>query len=142
MAGNDEKAAETAKEAADFAPQSVTTLTNLWAAQMRLGKFANAYDTAGKLIQLGEQLPGKIRQLESLLLDSKHGRLLEESVQDAELANQLSQIGFYVAASYQSCSASFSTSLYSKQSSKWRYSQGRNGHGGRLCKNSGGIWRA
>ena len=43
LAGNDGKAAETAKEAAEFAPQSVTTLTNLWAAEMRSGKFANAY---------------------------------------------------------------------------------------------------
>jgi predicted Zn-dependent protease len=89
LAGDDESAAEAVKEAAEFAPQNITTLRNLWAAQMRLGKYADAYDTAGKLIQLGEKLTGKLRQLESLLLQSEYERLLQETANDRELAGEL-----------------------------------------------------
>ncbi len=89
LAGDDEKAAEKAKQASEFTPHSVTTLTNLWAAQMRLGKFSHAYDTAGRLIEIGEALSGKLRQLESLLFDSKHDRLLEEAVSSEELTQRL-----------------------------------------------------
>ncbi len=89
LVGNDEDAAKAAEEAAACSPQNITTVTNLWASQMRLGKYADAYNTAGKLIQLGARLAGKLRQLESLLLNAEHGRLLQESANDPELTGAL-----------------------------------------------------
>ena len=89
VAGDDERAAQAAKEAAELAPQNVTALSNCWASQMRLGKYAEAYDTAGKLMQCGERLSGKVRQLESLLMNSDHERLLRESGSDPDLTGEL-----------------------------------------------------
>jgi tetratricopeptide (TPR) repeat protein len=89
LAGDDERAALAAREAAQLAPQNVTALTNCWASQMRAGKYADAYDTAGQLMQCGERLVGKVRQLESLLMSSEHERLLQESGSHPDLTDKL-----------------------------------------------------
>jgi tetratricopeptide (TPR) repeat protein len=89
LLGDDESAAAAAREAVECAPQNVTTLKNLWAAQMRLGKYVDAYETARKLIQVGEKMAGKLRQLESLLFQSEYERLLSESAEDSALAGDL-----------------------------------------------------
>ena len=89
LVGDGEKAAEAAKEAAGFAPNSASTLTNLWAAQMRSGKYADAYHTAGHLMQVGEMLKGKLRQLEALLMNSEAERLLQECDDKNELTAEL-----------------------------------------------------
>ena len=89
---DDEAAAQSAKEAVAIAPLNATSLTNHWASQMRLGKYACAYEAAGKLIQLGEKLAGKLRQLESLVCNTEHQRMLQEAESDAELAVELSNV--------------------------------------------------
>jgi len=89
LLGDDEKAGEAAKEAARFAPNSATTLTNLWVAQMRNGKYADAYHTAGQLMQAGDMVKGKLRQLESLLMNSEAERLLQACDNKDELSIEL-----------------------------------------------------
>lgn len=88
--GNDhDKALSAAAEAATLVTDDAAVLINLWAAQMRLEKFSDAYETAGRLIQFGEKLQGKLRQLEALLMDSQAERLLRESEADPEVLGQL-----------------------------------------------------
>jgi tetratricopeptide (TPR) repeat protein len=97
LAGDEENAAKTAKEASEVAPLNITTLRNLWSSQMRLGKYGIAYGIAGKMIQLGEKLNGKLHQLESLLLNSEHERLLRECDSNAEILGELKKEPNFIA---------------------------------------------
>ena len=89
LADDHEKALGAATEAAMLVKDDAVVLINLWAAQMRLERFSDAYETAGRLNQAGEKLRGKLRQLEALLMDSQAERLLRESEADLELLGQL-----------------------------------------------------
>src|SRR5260221_5955921 len=89
LVGDDLRAAETAQEAAKYTPENTTTLHNLWASQMRFGKYVEAYHTAAQLKQGGEKLTGKLHQLESLLIDSKYERVLKESEEEVDLMPEL-----------------------------------------------------
>jgi tetratricopeptide (TPR) repeat protein len=91
LAGDDERAVLTAVQAAELTPCDSTTLTNLWASQMRLGKYADAYETAAKLKEHGGKLPGKIRQLQSLLENAQYERLLSECENEPDSITELHQ---------------------------------------------------